>query len=152
MLPLRSAFLFTLTGTVASAIDIGSTPLGQRRIIPITGGSFEGPKIRGRVIPGGMDGMLIRSDAVALPDVKIVLETETLDLIFMSYGGFRHGPPAVMDRLARGEQVDPSEYYFRITPRFETGSEKLDWLNRIVAVGVGQRVQAGPIYDIYEIL
>jgi hypothetical protein len=57
-----------------------------------------------------------------------------------------------MDRLARGEEVEPSEYYFRITPRFETGSAKLDWLNRIVAVGVGQRVRAGPIYDIYEIL
>jgi len=152
MLPLRSAFLFTLTGIVAPAIDIGSTPLGRRRIIPITGGTFEGPKLRGWVVPGGMDGMLIRSDEVTLPDVKVVLETQTHELIFMSYGGFRHGPPDVMDRLARGEEVEPSEYYFRITPRFETGSAKLDWLNRIVAVGVGQRVRAGPIYDIYEIL
>ena|ERR1035438_4051633 len=152
MIPLRSEFLFTLTGTVAPPIEIGFTPLGLRRIFPITGGTFEGPRLRGRLIPGGTDHMLVRSDAVMLPDVRLVLETEEGHLIFMSYGGLRHGPPEVMDRLARSEPVDPSEYYLRIAPRFETGSEQYDWLNRILAVGTGHRLPAGPIYDVYEIL
>jgi len=70
----------------------------------------------------------------------------------MTYRGFRHGAPDVMDRLARGRPVEPSEYYFRIAPWFETGSEKYGWLNRILAVGTGHRLAAGPIYDIYEVL
>jgi hypothetical protein len=152
MIPLRSEFLFTITGTVAPPVEIGSTPAGLRRIIPITGGTFEGPRLRGTVIPGGADQMLVRSDAVAVPDVRLVLETEEGHSILMSYGGLRHGPPKVMERLARGEPVDPSEYYFRIAPRFETGSEKYAWLNRILAVGTGHRLPAGPIYDVYEIL
>lgn len=152
MIPLRSEFLFTITGTVAPPVEIGSTPSGLRRIFPITGGTFEGPRLRGTVMPGGADQMLVRSDAVTVPDVRLVLETEEGHLILMSYGGLRHGPPTVMERLARGEPVDPSEYYFRIVPRFETGSDKYAWLNRILAVGTGRRLPAGPIYDVYEIL
>jgi hypothetical protein len=152
MIPLRSEFLFTLTGTVGPAIELGSTPLGLRRIFPITGGTFEGPRLRGTLIRGGTDYMLVRDDAVILPDARFVLETEDGHLILVSYGGFRHGPPEVLDRLARGEPVDPSEYYFRIAPRFETGSDKYAWLNRILAVGTGHRLPAGPVYDVYEIL
>ncbi len=152
MIPLRSEFLFTLTGTVGPPIELGSTPLGLRRIFPITGGTFEGPRLRGTLIRGGTDYMLVRSDAVILPDARFVLETEDGHLILVSYGGFRHGPPEVLDRLARGEPVDPSEYYFRIAPRFETGSDKYAWLNRILAVGTGYRLPAGPVYDVYEIL
>ncbi|MGD0471845.1 MAG: DUF3237 domain-containing protein [Candidatus Velthaea sp.] len=152
MIPLRSEFLFTLTGSVGAPIEMASTPLGFRRIFPITGGTFEGPRLRGRLLPDGADYMLVRSDAVSIPDVRLVLETEEGHLILLSYGGFRHGSPEVMDRLARGELVDPSEYYFRIAPRFETGSQKYSWLNRILAVGTGHRLPTGPVYDVYEIL
>jgi hypothetical protein len=95
--------------------------------------------------------MSIRPDKVIAIDCRVVLETHDGALIYMYYSGFRHGPPSVMEALGRGESVDPSEYYFRIAPTFETGSDEYSWLNRIVAVGVGRRVPAGPIYDIYEI-
>jgi len=74
------------------------------------------------------------------------------DLIFMKYGGFRHGPKDVMDQLARGETVEPTEYYFSITPLFETGSQKNAWLNRIIARDTGHKLANGPVYYIYEIL
>jgi len=138
-MPLRSRFLCTLTGEVGS------------RIVPILGGQFDGPRLRGRVLPFGADWMSIRPDKVIAIDCRVVLETHDGALIYMYYSGFRHGPPSVMEALGRGESVDPSEYYFRIAPTFETGSDEYSWLNRIVAVGVGRRVPAGPIYDIYEI-
>jgi hypothetical protein len=152
MIPLRSEFLFTLSGSVAEPLEIGTTPSGERRIFPIEGGEFKGPRLKGTVLPGGSDAMLVRADGVVLPDVRMTLRTDDAQLIFMRYGGMRHGPPAVMERLARGEPVDPSEYYFRISPRFETGSSKYSWLNRIVAVGMGHRLQTGPIYYVHEIL
>ena len=110
MIPLRSELLFTLTGRVLPAQEIGTSSLGQRRIIPIEGGEFEGPKLRGTVLPGGADWMLVRPDGVAQINVRMTLQTDDGDLIFMKYGGFRHGPKDVMDRLARGETVEPAEY------------------------------------------
>jgi hypothetical protein len=151
-LPLRFEFLFTLTGTVGSPIEVGLMPQGERRIVPIEGGAFEGPRLQGRVLPNGADWMNIRPDQVLAIDCRAALETHDGALIYMHYGGFRHGPAEVMAALDRGESVDPSEYYFRISPTFETGRDKYSWLNRIVAVGIGRRVPSGPIYDIYEIL
>jgi hypothetical protein len=150
--PLRSEFLFTLTGTVGSPIEVGEMPQGQRRIVPIEGGAFEGPRLRGRVLPNGADWMSIRPDQVLAIDCRAALETHDGALIYMSYRGFRHGPPEIMEALDRGESVDPSEYYFRISPTFETGRDDYAWLNRIVAVGIGRRVPSGPIYDVYAIL
>jgi hypothetical protein len=152
MIPLRSELLFTLTGRVLPAQEIGASPAGQRRIIPVAGGEFEGPKLRGTVLPGGADWMLVRPDGVAQINVRMTLQTDNGDLIFMRYGGFRHGPKDVMDRLARGEAVEPTEYYFRITPLFETGSQKYAWLNRIITIGIGHKLANGPVYYIYEIL
>lgn len=151
-MPLRSTFLLTLTGKVSSPIEVGVLPQGERRIVPIEGGAFEGPRLRGRVLPFGADWMSIRSDGVLAIDCRAALQTDDGALIYMYYDGFRYGPPEVMDALARGESVDPSAYYFRISPTFETGSPKYAWLNRIVAIGVGRRVPAGPTYDIHEIL
>ena len=151
MLPLRSEFLFTLTITVTAPIEIGDTPAGRRRIFPFGEGTFEGPRLRGKLLPGS-DFMLVRSDGALMPDVRGTLETDDGHAILTSYSGLRHGPPDVLARLGRGEPVDPSEYYFRIALRFETGSEKYDWLNRILAVGTGHRFATGPVYDVYEIL
>jgi hypothetical protein len=151
-LPLRSEFLFTLTGSVGSPIEVGVMPQGQRRIVPIEGGAFEGPRLRGRVLPNGADWMSIRPDQVLAMDCRAALETHDGALIYMHYSGFRHGPPKIMEALDRGGSVDPSKYYFRISPTFETGRDEYSWLNRIVAVGIGRREQSGPIYDIYEIL
>jgi hypothetical protein len=141
-----------MIGTVGESLDIDMSPRGMRRIIPVTGGTFEGSRLRGAVLPGGADCMFMRPDGVAQVDVRITLKTDDGALIYMKYGGYRHGPAEVMDMLARGEDVDPSQYYFRITPVFETGSPTYDWLNRIVAVGSGHRQKTGPVYEVYEIL
>ena len=151
-LPLRSEFLFTLTGTVGLPIEVGAMPQGERRIVPIEGGEFEGPRLRGRVLPNGADWMSVRPDQVLAIDCRAALETHDGALIYMRYSGFRHGPPKVMEALARGESVDPSDYYFRISPTFETGGANYSWLNSVVAVGIGRRMPSGPTYDIYEIL
>jgi hypothetical protein len=150
--PLNTQLLFTLTGTVGAPSEIGVLPQGRRRIIPIEGGEFEGPRIRGRVLPFGADWMLIRPDGVAVIDVRATLQTDDDALIYMRYGGYRHGPADVMQALADGEDVDPATYYFRIAVILETGAEKYSWLNQIAAVGIGRRVPEGPVYDVYEVL
>jgi len=152
MVPLRSQPLFTIAMQVLPPQNVGPTPAGHRRIVPLAGGTFEGPKLRGNVLAGGGDWMLVRPDGVAQIDVRVTLQTDDGDLIFMRYGGLVHGPKQVMERLARSEAVDPSEYYLRVTPLFETASQKYAWINRIVGIGIGQRLPEGLIYDVYEIL
>jgi hypothetical protein len=150
--PLNTQLLFTLTGTVGAPHEIGVLPQGRRRIVPIEGGEFEGPRIRGQVLPFGADWMLIRPDGVAVIDVRATLQTDDDALIHMRYSGYRHGPTDIMQALADGEDVDAATYYFRIAVILETGAEKYSWLNRIVAVGTGRRIPEGPIYDVYEVL
>jgi len=152
MTDVRTALLFTLTLKPGSVQPLGRTPFGERRLAPIAGGSFEGPKLRGTVMEGGSDWLLLRPDGATQLDVRVGLRTDDGHLIGMSYRGIRHGNPAVMERLNRGEPVDPGSYYFRIAPAFETASDKYDWLNRIIAVGLGHRAPDGPIYRIFEVL
>jgi len=153
MSELKSEFLFEMTIEVGGMQELGATPFGGRRIAVVAGGAFEGPRLRGRVLPGAVgDWLLERADGALQLDVRGTLETDDGALIHMTYRGIRHGPAEVLARLARGETVDPSDYYFRIAPFFETGAERYAWLNRIVAVGVGDRRAAGPIYRVYEIL
>lgn len=148
----RTTPLFTITLKVPKIQNLGKTPLGERRVAVVAGGSFEGPKLSGTVEEGGSDWILVRPDGALQLDVRLTLKTHDGQLIGMTYRGFRHGPAAVIDRLNRGEKVDPSEYYFRIAPFFETSSEKYGWLNRIVAVGLGHRLPEGPVYRIFEVL
>ena len=149
---IRTAFLFTVTITVATPQIVGATPIGERRNVPVTGGTFEGKRLRGTIMPGGSDWIVVRGDGVWQLDVRLPLQTDDGALINMSYKGFRHGPAAVLDRLNRGETVDPSEYYFRTAPFFETASAKYAWLNGIVAVATGHRTASGPTYQVYEVL
>ncbi len=149
---LRSEFLFTITVGVAQLHDVGATPFGTRHIDMLGAGAFEGPRLKGKVLPGGIDQKLLRADGAMTPDVRLVLETDDNVLIYMYYSGVRHGPPEVMRRIAEGEEVDPSEYYLRNAPFFETASAKYDWLNRIVAVGVGRRMPDHAAYDVFQIL
>lgn len=145
--------LFEIRLQVPSIVDIGATPLGRRRIATVTGGEFQGERLRGSVVgaPGG-DWLLQRSDAVTVLDVRLLLRTDDGEHIYMSYRGVRHGPADVMARLAAGETVDPATYYFRIAPVFETAARKYEWLNKVVAVGTGRREPTGPIYVVEEVL
>lgn len=152
MRPLQSQFLFAFTVGVTHAHDLGSTPFGIRHMDMLGPGTFEGPDIKGKVLPGGMDCKLLRGDGAAMPDVRLVLETNDRALILVRYAGLRHGPPQVMERIAAGDEVDPDEYYLRIALTFETGSEKYDWLNRTLAVGVGRRMPDHAAYDVFAVL
>src|SRR3984957_20936756 len=144
-------FLFTIALEVP-VLALGETPYGARRIARVAGGSFDGPRLRGTVLPGGGGWMLLRRDNVLDIEVRIVLETDDQHMIYMHWKGLRHGPKDVIDRLNKGEAVDPSQYYFRATPYFETGSEKYAWLNGICAVATGARLGTGPAYHVFQVM
>jgi Protein of unknown function (DUF3237) len=150
---MNTRLLMTLQVHVAAAQNIGAVPHGTRRTVPLTGGAFEGPKLRGTVLPGGSaDWQLLRADGVLELDVRATLETDDGALISMRSVGLRHGPPDVIAAIGRGETVDPATYYFRTTMRFETAHPAYAFLNRIVAVASGDRRAEGPIYTIHEVL
>lgn len=145
-------FLMTLQVGVGAVQRIGAVPLGTRTIAPIESGHFDGPRMRGTVLPGGGDWQLLRSDGVLELDLRVTLSTDDDALVQMSSFGLRHGPPEVIAAIARGEAVDRSTYYFRTTIRFATGHPKYAFLNRLVAVSSGDRRPGGPIYTIHEVL
>jgi len=126
-------------------------PHGSRVTAPIAGGHFEGPRLRGKVLLVAAIGRCC-AETASRARPRITLETDDGALIHMTSFGLRHGPPEVIAALARGERVDPATYYFRTTPRFETGAPKYAFLNRILAVSSGDRRAEGPIYTIAEIL
>src|SRR5207253_10345945 len=148
---MTSRHLMTLQVFVAPPQKLGAVPHGTRLIAPITSGSFEGPRLRGKVLPGGGDWTISRSDAVLELDLRITLETDDGALINMTSFGIRHGPPEVLAALARGESVDPSRYYFRTAPRFETSAPQYAFLNRFLAISSGDGRASGPIHTIAEI-
>src|SRR5262249_17737619 len=113
MVEIRTAHLMTLTLSVGGMQAVGATPSGNRRLGLVSGGTFSGERLHGTVLQGGADWIMVRGDGSTTLDVRLVLETDDKALIGMTYRGMRHGPTAVMDRLNRGENVDPSEYYFR---------------------------------------
>lgn len=122
-------------------------PQGQRRIIPITSGHFEGPGFKGKILNNGADWQIVDSNGVAVIDTRYLLQTDDGALIYLQTKGFRHGPAEVMRKVAKGEPVDPSQYYFRITMQFEASDPKYSWLNGVVGVGSAMRLQKTVIYD-----
>jgi hypothetical protein len=152
MATLQTELLFDMQVELGEAQQVGATPRGSRVIAPLTGGMFAGPKLKGDVLPGGADWLLTRTDGVRELDVRLTLRTDDGHLIYMSYRGINTITPEIIQRLRHGEPVSPSEYYMRITPVFETGAERYGWLNRIVAVGVGQRLPTAVRHTVYAIL
>jgi hypothetical protein len=143
--------LFVLCETVPPLLVVGATPNGFRRIGLVQGGSFEGDRLSGEVVSGN-DWQTVRSDSCTKLDVRLVLRTTDDALIVMTYTVLRAGPPEVMKRLDRGEAPDPGSYYFRMSPLFETSAARYDWINRIICVGVGNRLADGPVYSVFEVL
>jgi hypothetical protein len=148
----RTRPLFVMRLNVRKMLNVGTTPGGVRRIGVVPGGSFEGDRLSGEVLDGGSDWQAVRDDGATTLDVRLVLKTADDALIGMTYRGVRHGPPEVLDKIAKGEVVDPTSYYFRISGLFEAAAPKYDWINRIVAVGIGHREASGPIYSVFEVL
>jgi len=149
MLELRP--LFQADITLAAPQELGASPLGRRRIINITGGAFRGERLSGKVLPGGADWQVIRSDGVADLDARYTLETADGALIYVHNHGYRHGPADVLKKLAAGEDVDPSLYYMRTTPLFETGDPRYAWLNRLICVGTGARKKSSVHLEVFEV-
>lgn len=143
--------LFDARVTLAPAIELGDTPAGRRRIIPITGGTFAGARLRGRVLDGGADWQVIRADGTAELDTRYTLETDDGAIVYIQNWGYRHGPAEVIARLARGEAVDPKTYYFRTVPTFETAAPKYAWLNSIICVGTGARHADAVELGVFEV-
>ena len=135
-LPINSRPLMVLRLTTAATQEIGSTPQGTLTIFPIIGGSFEGERLRGRVLAGGGDWVTAHGNGTFTLDLRVTLETDDGDLIHMTFTGVR----------------DDANHYFRTLPRFETAAPKYAFLNRLLAVGVGEGHRDGPIHTIEEIL
>ena len=141
-----------LRAELADIVDVGVTPMGHRRVINILGGHFEGDRLAGVVLPGGADWQWIRSDGTLDLDARYTLKTHQGDFIQVTSQGLRTGPPDVLARLAAGEDVDPSLYYFRTVMRFEASAPSLLWLTRLLAVAYGRRTRNAVELRVDEIL
>ena len=130
--------------------ELGHTAdAGKRRIIPITGGTFNGKLLKGKILNNGADWQIVDSHGLAIIDTRYLLETDDGALIYLQTKGYRYAAPDILKQLAKGEDVDPKQYYFKITMQFETSSEKYSWLNRTVAIGSAMRLGKEVIYDAY---
>lgn len=147
----RTRPLFVMRLNVRGLQIAGMTPGGIRRVGIVFGGSFTGERLSGEVLDGGNDWQSVRQDGATTLDVRVVLRTTDGALIGMTYRGLRHGPADIIRRIENGEVVEPASYYFRIALFFETAAARYDWLNRLIAVGIGHRMADGPVYSVFEV-
>ena len=142
--------VYRLDATLGEPLDLGDSTRGHRRIVPLAGGTFTGPEISGTLVPGASaDWQTVLADGTALGDIRYTLQTDAGELLYVQSRGVRHGSAEVLARLARGEDVDASEYTFRTSTQIETAAPRLDWLNRGVFISVGGRQARGVIYETY---
>jgi Protein of unknown function (DUF3237) len=142
--------IYRLEATLGTPLELGDDRQGHRRIVPLTGGTFEGPQLRGTLLAAGSaDWQVVLDDGTSLGDIRYTLQTDEGDLLSVRSRGVRHGAPEVLARIARGEQVAPTEYTFRTSTEIETASPRLDWLNKGVFIGVAGRLPAGVVYEVY---
>jgi hypothetical protein len=137
---------------VGEVVSMGVTPHGERRVVSILKGTFEGPEMRGEVLPGGADWQLARADGAIELDAHYALKEEGGGIIGVVSQGYRYGSGEVLAALARGEDVDPAEYFFRTVMRFETGAPYLEWLNRTLAVTTAERQARRVLLEAYRLL
>ena len=146
----RLTRIYRLEATLGQPLDLGDVAQGHRRIVPQTGGTFTGPELNGKLLPGASaDWQIVLPDGTALGDIRYTLQTDTGELLYVQSRGVRHGSPEVLARLARGDEVDASEYIFRTSTQIETAAPRLDWLNEGIFISVGGRQATGVIYETY---
>jgi hypothetical protein len=142
--------VYRLEATLGEPLNLGDLAQGRRRIVPLTGGIFTGPELNGTLLPGSSaDWQTVLPDGTALGDIRYTLQTDDGDLLYVQSRGVRHGSPDVLERLARGEDVDASEYTFRTSTQIETAAPALEWLNKGVFISVGSRRPGAVIYETY---
>jgi hypothetical protein len=144
--------LFEVLCDVGPVTSIGATPLGDVRLVQLLGGTFEGPELRGKLLPGGADWQQVRSDGTLEIRAKYLLETDQAELIQVQSEGVRAAPPEVLARLDRGELPDPSEYYFRTALRFTTSAPRLMRFNNVLGVSYGRRAPRTVSLSFFEVL
>ncbi len=143
--------ILRINAELADIQQFGKTPIGERRVINILGGTVEG-RVKGKILPGGADWQFIRADGASHVEARYTIQSDSGAYILVNSEGVRHGPPDVLARLLTAEIVDPSLYYFRTCMRFETGDKDLDWLNRVIAIARGAREKNAVKLDVYEVL
>jgi hypothetical protein len=148
---ISQAPIFTIHAELADIRHFGTTPYGERRVVDILGGRVEGPRLQGRILPGG-DWQIVRPDGVTDVQARYAIETDSGARILVTSDGLRHGPADVIAALSRGEAVDPARYYFRTVMRFETADPALGWLNRILALATGARERLAVRLDVFEVM
>jgi Protein of unknown function (DUF3237) len=149
---IRTQLLFKAVFTLGATIELGPGPLGIRRMVPILSGVFEGPKIKGELVPGGIDWQLARADNVTEVEAHYTLKTDDDVLIRVINKGYRHAPANVMQRLALGEPVSPAEYYFRAAPVLTAPAGRYGWLNQTLLISSGERYPDSVVIRVFEIL
>jgi hypothetical protein len=148
----RLTMVYRLDVTLAEPVELGEIANGRRRIVPWVAGAFSGPQLNGRLLAGpNADWQIVLADGTALGDIRYTLETDEGDLLDVRARGVRHGRPEVLARLARGEDVDASEYTFRTWTQIETATPRLDWVNKGVFISVGGRRPGGVSYETYVV-
>jgi Protein of unknown function (DUF3237) len=146
----RLTLVYRLEATLGAPLDVGDVVAGRRRIVPLTAGTFRGPRINGALVPGASaDWQIMQPDGTALGDIRYVLQTDAGDLLYVQSRSVRHGRAEVLARLGRGEDVDPAEYTFRTSTRIEAAAPDLDWLNKGIFISVGGRGPGAVIYETY---
>jgi hypothetical protein len=146
----RLTRVYRLEATLGQPLDLGESPQGRRRIVPLTGGTFSGPELRGKLLAGASaDWQTVLPDGTALGDIRYTLQTDAGELLYVQSRGVRHGSAEVLARLGRGEDVDASEYTFRTSTKIEAAARQLDWLNKGIFISVGGRQTDGVIYETY---
>ncbi len=133
-------FVFEARVEVAPPVEMGETPRGRQRMVPIRGGIIDGPRLRGEVLAGGADWQILRPDGATELEAHYVIRAEDGTQIAVINRGLRHAPPDVNAKLLAGEKIDPAQVYFRATPSFASASPAHDWLNRSVFVCTGERL------------
>src|SRR5262245_28378977 len=136
---------------VGALVSLGPAKYGERRYVPLRGGTVAGPELNGRIVDGGVDWQVQRADGVLEIAAHYVIRADDGGLIEVQSDGMRHGPPEVMARLARGDDVPREAYFFRTLMRFQTGTPAWSHLNKVMALAVGQRLANLVVLDVYRI-
>jgi len=145
-------FFCTLTVKLDPPLVVGETAHGTRRIIPIIGGKVEGPGIKGDIIKGGADWQVIRKDGVSELEAHYQFKTEDGVTIYIKNEGVRAASPEVAAKIARGENVDASQYYFRAVPKFEAPIGKYGWINDSIFICSGERLPDAVVLRVWRVL
>lgn len=132
------------------AVEVGNGPYGTRMFFEVTGGSFEGPRLRGKILPGGGDWLLLDAEGVAHLDVRVVFATDDGAQIYVQYPGVIVFDATTQAAIAGGTATQYGDTHWVTQPRFETGDPRYAWLNRVMAIGEGRAVPGAVEYRVYE--